>query len=189
MNNGLKELISQNIGVLELIPNGDAVIFADYLGILNTIRNTSRCSMRWEGHCSFWKKLKDLNFLSDEPVNGLPCNITPHQFMVKHLEPQLQYKDHERDIVAMRNIIIGLKDKKKVKMTFDLVDYRDLETGLFAMNRTVGYTASIGAQMIAKGDINQKGLLTPIRDVPYEKFINEIKKRNISIEEKIEILN
>jgi len=178
-----------NVGTLELIPNGDAVIFAEYLGILDTIKSTSRCSMRWEGHSSLWKKLVDLNFLSDEPVKGLPCKITPHQFMDKHLEPQLQYKDNERDILAMRNIIIGLKNGEKTKITFDLVDYRDLKTGLFAMNRTVGYTASIAAQMIANGDINKKGLLTPIRDVPYEKFIDEIKKRGISFEKKVEVLD
>ena len=178
-----------NVGMLELIPNGDAVIFAEYLGILDTIKSTSRCSMKWGGHSSLWKKLVDLNFLSDEPVKGLPCEITPHQFMDKHLEPQLQYKDNERDILAMRNIIIGLKNGKKTKITFDLVDYRDLETGLFAMNRTVGYTASIAAQMIANGDINKKGLLTPIRDIPYEKFIDEIKKRGISIKEKVEVLD
>lgn len=184
----IKTIDFPNVGTLELIPNGDAIIFAEYLGILDTIKSTSRCSMRWEGHSSLWKKIVDLNFLSDETVEGLPCEITPHQFMDKHLEPQLQYKDNERDILAMRNIIIGLKNGRKTKITFDLVDYRDLETGLFAMNRTVGYTASIAAQMIACGDINKKGLLTPIRDIPYKKFIDEIKKRGISIEEKVEIL-
>ena len=184
----IKTIDFPNVGTLELIPNGDAVIFAEYLGVLNTIKSTSRCSMRWEGHSSLWKKLVDLNFLSDEPVKGLHCEITPHQFMDKHLEPQLQYKDNERDILAMRNIIIGLKNGEKTKITFNLVDYRDLETGLFAMNRTVGYTASIAAQMIVNGDINKKGLLTPIRDVPYRKFIDEIKKRGILIEEKVEVL-
>mgnify|MGYP001109815695 CR=1 FL=1 len=42
--------------------------------------------------------------------------------------------------------------------------------------------------MIVNGDINKKGLLTPIRDVPYRKFIDEIKKRGILIKEKVEIL-
>lgn len=130
-----------------------------------------------------------MNFLNDEPVKGLPCEIAPRQFKNKHLESQLQYKDNERDIVAMRNIIIGLKNGEKTKITFDMVDYRDLETGLFAMNRIVGYTASIAAQMIACGDITQKGLLTPIKNVPFEKFINEIKKRGISIKEEVEVID
>jgi saccharopine dehydrogenase-like NADP-dependent oxidoreductase len=175
------------VGQLELIPNGDAVIFAEYLGISKTLRSTTRCSMRWPGHCAFWKKLVDLNFLSDEPVKGLPFELTPHQFMVKHLEPQLQYGEGERDLVAMRNTIIGVKGGKKTKITYDMLDMRDLETGLFAMNRTVGYTASIVAQMIVNGEIKRKGLLTPVRDIPYERFLDEIKKRGITIKENREV--
>ncbi len=174
------------VGKLELIPNGDALIFADYLGISKTLRNTSRCSMRWPGHSVFWKKLVDLNFLSDEPVNGLPGDVTPHQFMVKHLEPQLQYREGERDMVAMRNIIEGLRDGKKTKITYDMLDMRDLETGLFAMNRTVGYTASIAAQMIVNGEIKKRGLLAPVRDIPHKRFLEEIRKRGITINEKVE---
>jgi saccharopine dehydrogenase-like NADP-dependent oxidoreductase len=142
--------------------------------------------MRWPGHSDLWKKLIDLNFLSDEPVKGLPFEITPYQFMMKHLEPQLQYKEGERDIVAMRVIIAGKKSGKGMRITYDLVDMRDLETGLFAMNRTVGYTASIMAQMIASGEIKGKGVLTPVRDIPYGRFLEEIDKRGISIKEKIE---
>jgi lysine 6-dehydrogenase len=174
------------LGELEVIPNGDAVIFAEYLGIVKTIRNTSRYTLRWPGHSEFWKKLVDLNFLSDEPVMGLPGETTPHQFMIKHLEPQLQYRDNERDVVAMRNVMIGLRQGVATKMTFDLVDQRDLETKLFAMNRTVGYTASIVAQMIVKGEIKGTGLLTPVKDIPYKRFLGEIGKRGIVIQEKVE---
>lgn len=95
------------LGPLELIPNGDAIIFAEYLGLLKTLRSTTRCSLRWPGHSALWKKLIDLDFLSDEPVKGLPLEVTPYQFMVKHLEPRLQYNEGERDMVVMRNIIVG----------------------------------------------------------------------------------
>jgi len=174
------------VGPLELIPNGDALTFAGHIGILKTLRSTTRCSMRWPGHSALWKKLVDLDFLSDDPVKGLPFEMTPHQFMVKHLEPRLQFKEGERDIVAMRVIIAGMKAGKKIKITYDMLDMRDLETGLFAMNRTVGYTASIVAQMIFNGEIKGKGLLTPIRDIPYRRFLAEISKRGITIKEKIE---
>ena len=173
-------------GELEVIPNGDAVIFAEVLGISKTIRNTSRCTLRWPGHSAFWKKLVDLNFLSDEPVKGLPGEITPHQFMVKHLEPQLQYREKERDIAVMRNTIVGLRKGVPTRITFDLVDMRDLETGLFAMNRTVGYTASIVAQMIVKGEIKGAGVLTPVRDIPYKSFLDKIRQRGIVIKESVE---
>jgi saccharopine dehydrogenase-like NADP-dependent oxidoreductase len=106
--------------------------------------------------------------------------------MAKHLEPQLQYGEDERDMVAMRNIIVGSKGGKKIRITYDMLDMRDMETGLFAMNRTVGYTASIVAQMLLNGEIKKKGLLTPIRDIPYQRFLEEIRKRGITITENIE---
>jgi lysine 6-dehydrogenase len=174
------------VGPLELIPNGDAIVFAEYLGLSKTLRSTTRCSMRWPGHSDLWRKLIDLDFLSDDPVKGLPFQVTPRQFMVKHLEPRLQYRDGERDIVAMRIIIGGRKGGKGMKITYDLFDMRDLETGLFAMNRTVGYTASIVAQMIVNGEIKGKGLLTPVRDIPCRRFLTEIDKRGIRIKERIE---
>jgi saccharopine dehydrogenase-like NADP-dependent oxidoreductase len=174
------------LGPLELIPNGDAVIFAEHLGLLKTLTNTTRCSLRWPGHSVLWKKLIDLDLLSDEPVKGLSAEVTPYQIMVKHLEPRLQYNEGERDMVVMRIIIAGKKGGKQMKITYDMRDLRDLETGLFAMNRTVGYTASIVAQMIVNGEIKGRGLLTPIRDIPCKQFLTEINKRGIHFKEKIE---
>ena len=174
------------VGSLELIPNGDAVVFAESLGLSKTLQNSTRCTIRWPGHSRLWRDLVHLNFLSDEPVKGLPFRITPYQFLVRHLEPQLHYREGERDLVVLRCIVAGRKSDKGVKITYDMTDMRDLETGLFAMNRTVGFTASIVAQMIVNGDIKGKGLLTAVKDIPYKKFLAEISKRGIEIRERRE---
>ena len=63
-----------------------------------------------------------------------------------------------------------------------------LETGLLAMQRTVGFTTSIGAQMILNGEIDKRGVLSPLRDVPPEPFVKALKARGIfvkRIEEKV----
>ncbi len=174
------------LGLLELIPNGDAVTFAESVGLLKTLRSATRCTLRWPGHSALWKALIDLNFLSDEPVKGLPFGITPYQFMVNHLEPQLHYKQGERDLVVLRTVIAGRKGDRALKITYDMLDMRDPETGLFAMNRTVGYTASIVAQMIGRREIERKGLLSAISDIPCKRFLSEIGKRGIRITEKEE---
>jgi saccharopine dehydrogenase-like NADP-dependent oxidoreductase len=172
------------IGALEAFPNGDAVTFCEHLGISDTIKSTSRRAMRWEGHGELWTKLKDIGFLSNEPVEGLD-GVSPIEFLDKFLGPKLQYKRDEKDMVAMRNIIKGKKDGKEQTIIYDMVDTRDLETGLYAMNRTVGFTASIAAQMIANGQIKKKGLLTSVNDVPYVEFIDALKARDIEIKETI----
>jgi saccharopine dehydrogenase-like NADP-dependent oxidoreductase len=182
----IKTMDVPGVGELELILNGDAVAFAEVMGLSKTLRNTTRCTLRWPGHAALWKALIDLKFLTDEPVKGLPFEITPFRFMVNHLEPQLQYKEGEQDWVVLRTIVAGRKGGRRMTFTYDMLDIRDLETGLFAMNRTVGYTASIVAQMIAGGEIKSKGLLTAIRDIPCTRFLDEIRKRGIRITEKVE---
>ena len=182
----IKTMDVPGVGEVERILNGDAVTFAAAMGLSKTLRNTTRCTLRWPGHAALWKALIDLNFLSDEPVKGFPFEITPHRFMVNHLEPQLQYNEGERDWVVLRTIVAGRKGGNGLRITHDLFDMRDLETGLFAMNRTVGCTASIVAQMIAGSEIKATGLLTAIRNIPCARFLDEIRKRGIRITEKVE---
>jgi len=171
------------LGSLEAIPNGDAVYFAELLGIRETIRDTGRYSLRWPGWSAFWHPLKQLDFLSREPVPGLPCEVSPHQFLSKFLEPKLQYEDDEKDLVAMVNIFEGLRGQRKVRLTSRMLIERDLDTGLMAMSKGVGYSASIVAQMIARGEITDRGILTPTTAVPWQPFLKELTDRGIVIEE------
>lgn len=55
------------------------------------------------------------------------------------------------------------------------------ETGLTAMSRTVGFTASIGAQMLPTGAIEGRGLLSPVHDVPWGPFEAQLAKRDIHV--------
>jgi len=56
------------------------------------------------------------------------------------------------------------------------------------MSKGVGYTAAIVARMIVRGDIKEKGVLSPLNHIPVEKFMNELKKRGIQIKEETTIL-
>jgi len=69
-----------------------------------------------------------------------------------------------------------------------VIDRRDLATGFTAMSRTVGFTASIGAQLIGSGRLQKRGLLSPLRDIPYDLFKQELAKRGIHINEEIRLL-
>jgi len=124
--------------------------------------------------------------LSDEPVKGLDCALTPHQFMVKLLEPQLQYTADEKDLVAMVNIFSGLKNGRRKTITSTLLIERDLKSGLYGMSLGVGYPASIVAQMIAGGEITAKGVLNPALHVPYAPFMAALAQRGIVVTEEVE---
>ncbi|NLX03894.1 MAG: saccharopine dehydrogenase [Phycisphaerae bacterium] len=172
-----------DLGELEAFPNGNATAYAHKLGIADTVRVSGRYALRWPGHCRLWHALKQLGFLDETPVPGLPGNVTPRQFMVKHLEPRLQYKDSERDIDLIRVEAEGLRNSRRVQLVMQVLDYRDMATGLTAMSRTVGFPAAIAARMIADGTIRRRGLLSPTADVPYQPFIDELRARNITVTE------
>lgn len=88
----------------------------------------------------------------------------------------------------MLNIFEGIKDGKKIRLTSTITIERDLETGLLGMSLGVGYPISIVALMIGRGEITQKGVLSPARDIPIYSFLEELRKRGISIDEKQEII-
>jgi lysine 6-dehydrogenase len=173
------------IGELEAIPNGDAVFYTDLLGVTASVKQAGRYALRWPGWCAFWRPLKRLGFLSDEPLRGLDCSLSPHQFLVKLLEPQLQYSNSEKDLVVMVNVFEGIMDGFHRKMTTSLLIEKDLASGLYGMSLGVGCPASIVAQMIAGGLIAKMGVLNPALDVPYDAFMSALQERGILVREEI----
>ena len=177
------------LGTLEAIPNGNAVRYAKLLKIANKLRETGRYALRWPGWCTFWDPLKKFGFLSDEPVKGLPDKVSPLEMVANLLEPQLQYNDSEKDLCVLVNKVEGISKGKQRIMTYSLMIERDLSTGLMAMSMGVAYPACIAAEMIVKGDINRKGVLSPATDVPCDLFLDQLNKRGIKVNETIEPLN
>jgi lysine 6-dehydrogenase len=184
-NSMIHQIDFPGLGKLEAVPNGDSVFYTDLLGVTDTILQTGRYALRWPGWCTFWAPLKKLKFLSDDPVDGFGCKVSPRQFLAKHMGPQLQYRDDEKDVVAMHNVFQGVKDGRKKSIVTNMMIERDLETGLFAMNQGVGYPASIVAQMIGSGQITKKGILSPAIDIPYGLFMAELSRRGIKVKEEV----
>ncbi len=168
------------LGKLEAFLNGDATRYTKMMAAKN-IKRAGRYAMRWPGHCQFWYTMSKLGLLEDKEVSIDGTKLNQRKMLAQLLEPKLQYKGNERDIAVLRVEVAGLKDGKDKRLIYEMIDYRDLDTGLMAMNRTVGFTASIGAQMIAEGLVTKAGLLNPMRDVPYRPFIEHLQKRGISI--------
>ncbi|MFC1876443.1 saccharopine dehydrogenase family protein [Thermodesulfobacteriota bacterium] len=137
--------------------------------------------MRWPGHCAFWKAIVDLHLLDDEPVLVDGTAVNPQHFIAAVMSPYLQYADDERDVTVVRVDVRGQKNGEPKRLVYQMVDKRDLKTGFMSMNRTVGYTVSIGALMIGSGQLTKRGLLSPINDIPFDRFVQELAIRNIEI--------
>ena len=169
------------VGELDAIYNRDAVVFAEKFGIEKTVKSTGRYTLRWPGFAPIIHTWINLGMFSKEPLEWLSNKISPQDYLCKLLEPQLQLGEKERDVCILRLDVKGIRNGKPDRLIYHVIDYRDLETGFTAMNRTVGFPASIATQMILNDEIRERGLLSPIHDIPFESFIAELKKRGIQV--------
>ena len=171
------------LGELEAFPNGNALEYIDILNLeKEKLYNIGRYTMRWPGHCNFWKTIADLKLLDNTPVIVDDKIINKRKFLNAAIAPHIQYKSHEKDLGIIRVKVTGIKDGKKACFIYQVFDTRDMDTGFTAMNRLVGYTISIGAQMIVNGAITKRGIAYTARDVPGDLMLKELKKRNINVE-------
>ena len=171
------------LGELEAFPNGDAVRYVEDLG-LSGVRRAGRYALRYPGHKQLWLALTQLGFLATEPVPGL--EVSPREFMLRHLEPRLQYQPGEADLAILRVEVAGLLGGQSRRLVLEVLDRLDPETELLAMARTVGFPAAIGARLLASGTIAGRGLLSPLRDVPYEPFVAALAARGVMVTERWE---
>lgn len=171
------------LGRLEAFPNEDALRYVVPLGLdLSRLRRMERCVLRWPGHCAFWKSLVDLHLLDDEPVEVGGVAVDRRRFLAAAIEPHIRYAEGERDVVVVRVEVTGRRGGGMRRVTLELIDYGDEESGLTAMSRSVGFSASIGAQLVGSGVIARRGLLSPARHVPFEAFTKELARRGLRVE-------
>ncbi len=176
----LRMIHVDGVGTLECYPNGDIAGYLDLAGV-RALRNGGRYSMRYPGHHQFWYVMAKMGLLEDKTIRIDGHEFSQRRIIAQLLEPHLQYSDDERDMVILRVELKGEKDGQEIGYVYEMTDYRDLDTGFFAMSRTVGFVASIGAQMIQSGVIHKQGVCTPMFDVPYEPFLEELDRRGLSI--------
>ncbi len=175
------------LGRLEAYPNGDALAFAEAAGLdPGRLRSTGRYTLRYPGHAELWRLLGRLHLLDEEPVfvGGHPVNR--RDYLAGVLGPHLELGEDERDVSIVRIEATGRREGRRVRVIAELIDWRDHESGLTAMSRTVGFTASIGAHLLARDALPGPGLLSPVRDVPYDRFTRELERRGIRTTLRIE---
>ncbi len=168
---------------LECFPNGDAVHYAGLLGIRGALKESGRYTGRYPGHCAFWNRVVRSGLLGGEPVPVAGTAVSPAEFMAAALsrQPQFQYTGDDRDLCFIRVEAAGVRGARPWHVVYQLIDYRDLQTGLTAMQRTVGFTLSRGAQLLATRKLSRTGLLTAL-DVPYEDVFPALESHGIRVQ-------
>ena len=169
-------------GELECYPNGNSAYYAERFGLSNTIKEMGRYTGRYPGHCAFWDTFVKCGFLNNNPIKVGDAQISPVELTISLLgsDSRFFYGSNEQDIAYIRVEVCGRINNEKKRIIYEIVDQRDLDTGFTAMQRTVGFTMSIGAQLILNKTIDTLGLVTPLM-VPLAMVQGELKHRGIEI--------
>lgn len=178
-------------GPLECFVNGDGEsLIAHFPSIAGSATTLGRFICRWPGHAAFWEKMVKCGFNRIEPVHVNGVEVIPAAFCAALLESQEQfhYGVDERDVALIRADARGTKDGKPTRVVSQIIDYRDLKTGYTAMQRTVAYPMSIGAQMIMDGRLSKRGIVEP-SEVPFESISTELRRRGLEITQTVEDWN
>ncbi len=146
---------------------------------LGKLRELDYKTIRYAGHCDKFKTMIDLGLCSSEEITANYANITPRsvfaELLTKHLPAD------EPDYVLIQLEFIGEKDNEMKRLRYDIVDKFDETTNLSAMMRTTAFSASIIAQMTARGDVKLRGATPQEKAIDADKFVAELERRNIKI--------
>lgn len=138
-------------------------------------------TIRYAGHCAKFKTLIDLGLCSSEKIVADYVKVSPRKVLGELLQKTLPAD--EPDYVLVRLDFKGKKAGAEKNLRYDIVDKFDEQTNLSAMMRTTAFPASIIAQMMAKGDVLQRGATPQELAIDADKFVAELTRRNIVIRE------
>lgn len=136
-------------------------------------------TIRYPGHCDKVRLLKWLGLFDSQPLALNGNGLVPREMTAHLLESKLP--KNEPDVVLVRVQVTGVRDKEPTQVVWEGIDYMDQAAGLSAMMRMTAFPASVLAQMIARGDIEEKGVLRQELHVPTRLFLAELASRGIRL--------
>jgi len=175
------------IGRCEAFTTGDLIDVVEQLG-LEGVKDAWAKTVRWPGHCEIWRKIIDLHLLDEAPVRVRGVEVSPRDLFLALGEKTLQYGPGEGDAICQRVEVSGIKDGAPAAYIYEFIDLQDFENDISAMARTTAFPCSIVAQMIARGEFKQTGVVHPAKigwdEELSERFFEELARRRINITEK-----
>ncbi len=127
---------------------------------LKGVREVTQKTIRWPGYAERAMVLNELGLLSTDSIRVGDCDVVPKQLVDTVLYPSVRLGDDEVDLTLFRVDVSGYRGDRYVRLTCQMVDRRDMETGFTSMARTTAFTGAIATRMIGSGEITEHGLLT-----------------------------
>jgi lysine 6-dehydrogenase len=152
-------------------------------------------TLRYPGHYDLLCELKELGLFSSDKMRVGNVEVAPRALMSKVFEGKFAGKGPDVCIMRLEahesikthgvRGLLGGKLKGRVA-TFTMVDHYDPKSDMSAMMRTTAFPASIVLQMMCTGTVSKRGAVLQERDVPADAFLEEIARRGIKVEYRME---
>ncbi len=153
-------------------------------GRLRTLQNKT---LRHPGHFAQLRAFYDLGLWDLEPIEAGGSRVVPRDVFHALFEPKVTFPE-DPDVVILRVLALGRKDGRDAEATVEVIDYADPATGFTAMERCTGWTASLVAQMMARGE-TPVGSAGVEKQVPARSFVGQLEKRGIGVREELRLLS
>jgi len=137
-------------------------------------------TVRYPGHAAKLRMLRDLGLLEKKPIVVDGVSVAPRSVFAAAVEPRLTFPG-EPDVAVMRVVVEGMKEGKRRRITFDMLDRIDTKRGVTAMMRATAYPTCAAALMIARGEVPFRGVAAMERALPPEAFLREMSKHELRI--------
>ena len=112
------------------------------------------------------------------------------------LYPHVKMNEDDRDITIFRVDAVGEKKGHPRRYCVDMVDRYDETLGFTSMARVTAFTGAIVARMIARGDIDAQGWVTPEKVITgklFDRLVAELAEQGVvftltrEVREKLEV--
>ncbi len=131
------------------------------LDALKEIKLGTQKTVRWPGYADKIATLRDLGLLSQEAVTVGDVAVAPKAVIDAVLYPHVKLEEDERDITVFSVEVIGTKKGRPRRYRIDMVDHYDETLDFTSMARVTAFTGAIAARMVARGQIEGSGFITP----------------------------
>jgi lysine 6-dehydrogenase len=166
------------VGTLEAFHTGGGISTMPW-AYSGKVRTMEYKTLRYPGHVAIMRPIRELGLLALDPVKVKGVEIVPRDAFIAAVSPKLT-KPNGHDLVALRVEVQG-RDGRRV--AWQLLDYFDDATGISAMMRATGYSLAITGVMQADGRISASGVFTPDEAVPFQPYVEELRRRGVEIKE------
>lgn len=172
----------EGLGTLEAAPTSGGTSTAPFT-LQGKVREYNYKTLRYPGHWTIIRALRDLGFFDEEPIKVGDATVTPRQFSATIIPPRIQFPE-EKDLVVVYVHATGTKAGCPFAIKLQLIDYYDEATGFTAMERCTGFSTSIIAIGVANGTV-PRGLIPYEQSMSGHAFVREFLRRGFRIRETI----